>query len=639
MNLKELVLRKASYFLIIIFFILINQSGFTQTDQSEKEKRGLELIEEGRRLYIVDGNYCESINKYKEAEVLLRARPNLSKLYIERSKSEYAINRDCETGEEIDKETRERITAEWIEKALDKYCQISKYIKENEQLFTKKWRNIFNELYNEYMNRDIGLDLFSFSFSGKEGGANPSSQTFRVRNSGRGILNFQVQTDKGWIKVDRDGDEATNDWNEVTVSVDISDLARGDYNGTIAISSDCARNSPQRVTINLKILPPPKPKIELDKKLLIFELIKDKISPSSQVFRIRNAVEGKLDYQISSDTYWINVYPKWGSSTGDWEPITVSVNASKLSKLREGEYEYKGILTVTSDYSTNSPQEIKVNIKIKPAIELDKTNIDFKLIKGKKEQASQIFMVRNPIRGILDYQIGSDTSWINVYPKWGSSTGNRDSIELKVDSTNLGKGEYRGTITIKSDYAINSPQKVNVYLNVTKPYVRPIQFTLGFYGGYYLPKDKIFKQIYGKESLLGGMEISFPLFLRVFDVWINSNYITTNGKSTHTEESSKLTIIPFSLGIRLLVNLKFLIPFLGAGMNYYIYSEEYEEDIYESTKGSTFGLHMQGGIYFKLAKSFLFKLFIKYNDVKTRENNININLGGMEYGGGIVFNF
>ncbi|UCC39654.1 MAG: matrixin family metalloprotease [Candidatus Aminicenantes bacterium] len=95
------------------------------------------------------------------------------------------------------------------------------------------------------------------------------------------------------------------------------------------------------------------PSIALDRTSLSFT------GDQQRIFNVRNSGEGTLDYQISDNRAWISVSPGNGSSTGEWDEITVSVDTSGL-----GAGSYSGTVSVTSGSADNSPQNLAVYLTI-----------------------------------------------------------------------------------------------------------------------------------------------------------------------------------------------------------------------------------------------------------------------------------
>lgn len=98
----------------------------------------------------------------------------------------------------------------------------------------------------------IEVNTDSFTFEGIKGQATPS-QTLKIRNSGKGTLNYQLSPNKKWITTTPSSGDSQGEWDTVTVAVDISNLSLGQHQGTISVTDDKAANSPQKLHIYLTI--------------------------------------------------------------------------------------------------------------------------------------------------------------------------------------------------------------------------------------------------------------------------------------------------------------------------------------------------------------------------------------------------
>lgn len=208
---------------------------------------------------------------------------------------------------------------------------------------------------------------------------------------------------------------------------------------------------------------PDKPYIELDKSSLYFSAIEGG-SPKQQTFQIRNSGAATLSYNIFSDKTWLIPSPLSGQSTGEWDQINVLVDSSSL---KPGEY--KGTITISANQAPNSPREITVELKVgskAPSIDLNKDSLSFSHVKGSSNPASQSFSIRNFGLGTLNYQINADKSWVSPSPNSGNSSGEWDDINVSVNAASLDPGDYYAKITITSLDADNSPQQVDVSLQV-----------------------------------------------------------------------------------------------------------------------------------------------------------------------------
>ncbi len=311
----------------------------------------------------------------------------------------------------------------------------------------------------------IELDKTSLSFEAKQGGSNPSPQTFKIRNSGEGRLCYQLNVNQTWLNVSPINGDSKGEWDEIEVAINISGLSIGQYQGTILVTADNASNSPQLLTVDLIITGPT---IELNTNSLSFEGIKGESNPPPQTFKIRNSGDDTLKYQISDDREWITVSPNSGNSQGEWDEIEVKVDISALSQGQ-----YQGTISVTSDRATNSPQLLTVELIVAgPIIELNKDSLTFVGIKG-QPTPSQAFKIKNSGKGTLYYQLTPNKKWITITPNSGDSQGEWDKIKVAVDISKLAQGQYQGIISLTSDNAANSPKKLHIYLTVQLPPLFP----------------------------------------------------------------------------------------------------------------------------------------------------------------------
>jgi len=166
--------------------------------------------------------------------------------------------------------------------------------------------------------------------------------------------------------------------------------------------------------------------------------------------------------------------------------------------------------------------------------------------------------------------------------------------------------------------------------------------TAGFTIGTYRSADDRFKEVYGDQTNIQiGINLSRTLlYLKGFqlDISFEARILSLTGKSTLSGDEAKFRMIPLTLGGRLLYQTKYIIPFLGGGLDWYNYKED---SVLASTSGSASGYHFQGGVFVVIPNlDFLrVKLYYKYTKVSATENEIDVQLGGPEYGIGLSFGF
>ncbi|MFL6216196.1 MAG: S8 family serine peptidase [Blastocatellia bacterium] len=100
------------------------------------------------------------------------------------------------------------------------------------------------------INPTIGVSPSSLSFSATAGGSNPASQSLSITNTGGGTLNWTASANQTWLGVSPTSGTAPS---ATTVSVNISGLAAGTYNGAITISATGATNTPVTVPVTLTV--------------------------------------------------------------------------------------------------------------------------------------------------------------------------------------------------------------------------------------------------------------------------------------------------------------------------------------------------------------------------------------------------
>ncbi len=185
-----------------------------------------------------------------------------------------------------------------------------------------------------------------------------------------------------------------------------------------------------------------------------------------------------------------------------------------------------------------------------------------------------------------------------------------------------------------------------------KPKPRPVSYNqertseklmaFGFSAGFLTLQDTAFTDAYGEGGVFFKGEYSFflPVRNRNIDIWTGFTFFKKTGKTSITQEDLTLKITNLSLALRYLHTFSKFRPFAGAGIDYIVYKEILPEDfLIESVGGSDLGFHVQGGTYFDPLPYLSLKIHIKYLWSKTTENELEVNLGGVEYGAGLIFRF
>jgi hypothetical protein len=98
-----------------------------------------------------------------------------------------------------------------------------------------------------------------------------------------------------------------------------------------------------------------------------------------------------------------------------------------------------------------------------PAIELSRTKLSFGSVLSGQATSAQSVMVSNSGGGELNWIASSAPTWITLSSASGSAAG---TIQIGINSSGIGPGDYSGSIIISDPNAINSPQTISVSLTV-----------------------------------------------------------------------------------------------------------------------------------------------------------------------------
>ncbi len=160
-----------------------------------------------------------------------------------------------------------------------------------------------------------------------------------------------------------------------------------------------------------------------------------------------------------------------------------------------------------------------------------------------------------------------------------------------------------------------------------------VEFTLG---GYSMNEPR-FDAVYESGGLMSGISLSAAIISDV-NFYLDVKYYYRVGKLTFSQEKTTLYIVPVTLGLRYIYPLGLFSPYLGAGADFYFF---YEENPIGTVLNHTNGFHIMGGTYVRFSKSVpvLLNLRLKYTTAKADQNDIQIQLGGFEYGAGLAFAF
>lgn len=229
-------------------------------------------------------------------------------------------------------------------------------------------------------------------------------------------------------------------------------------------SVNCKKQSTTPDVCNLK-----RPVIWLNLFNMSFTAYETGPNPSSQILQIKNSGQETLAYALSADAEWVSFSLDAGTSTGQINEHTISIDKAGLEAQVQ---EYTAKITVTSSQAYNNPQEVTVSLKIdeEPPAEIwvNTQQLTFNGKEGGSNPASQTITIKNTGTATLRYEITKDVPWLNVNPSSNKVETGQKTHTVSVEIGGLNDGTYNGTITITDPNATNSPQQINVTLNISK---------------------------------------------------------------------------------------------------------------------------------------------------------------------------
>lgn len=134
-----------------------------------------------------------------------------------------------------------------------------------------------------------------------------------------------------------------------------------------------------------------------------------------------------------------------------------------------------------------------------------------------------------------------------------------------------------------------------------------------------------------------GLVLTSTLIWNV-DLYLEVKEMNKVGKLTFSGDKTTLILVPLSLGLRYVQPLGFVQPYLGAGFDIYLF---YETNPIGTVFSYVHGTHVLGGTYIQFHKSVpvLLNFRLKYTSANVTINEIEVKLGGLEYGAGLVLAF
>ena len=179
------------------------------------------------------------------------------------------------------------------------------------------------------------------------------------------------------------------------------------------------------------------------------------------------------------------------------------------------------------------------------------------------------------------------------------------------------------------------------FINAAEEPCDPKTFSITLGAGVRNFSENQFKEVYDGTPLIYSIDFAMRV-VQPLEVFLHSDFLSIDGKTTFTNEDTTLKITPLELGLRYILDQKKsckqkVFPYLGAGVGYYMIKEEFAAGVpIEPVDEKRLGFFGEGGVRFYVVKAVFIDAKLKFISLKSEES---IQLGGLAYMGGIGFSF
>ncbi len=305
----------------------------------------------------------------------------------------------------------------------------------------------------------------SLGFSAVQGGGNPAPQIVNFSKKGGRADSWTANANASWLTVSPGSGTIARETDQLTVSVNASGLAAGNYRASLVIATSGGRKGsttsvPVTLTVTSEAVAPA---IGLSPTSLSFSGIAGGTNPAAKTISVSNTGGGTLTWTASDNASWLTASPTSGTNSGS---VTVGVN---LSGVPAGTY--SGVVTISATGATTKTVPVSLTVAAATTsggtIGFSPTALTFTGTVGGTNPTAKTVGVTNPGGGTLSWTVGDNAGWLSVSPTSGTTTTETDQLTASVNLSGLAAGTYNGVITIAATGATNSPQQIPVTLTLT----------------------------------------------------------------------------------------------------------------------------------------------------------------------------
>jgi len=285
----------------------------------------------------------------------------------------------------------------------------------------------------------------------------PVEGSMQIRNAGSGQLNFAISNVSQWVSVENGDASSTGEWQTVTLRVSARSLDPGIYTNTLSVTANTTNAPlPLQIVFTVDHLTP---NFALAPTSMAFQMVQHGNKTGQYASVWNDAPGAAMPFTVTEDAAWLTVFPSSGSSTGEAVNCYLECDPTGLAT---GMYQE----TAAFVYAAQT-QNLQVTMQVIPVPPPDPPLLSVSpaalsnQVTRTERAPSQLFYVQNTGDGALVYQVAETSNWIRVYPniyspRFGMSTGERDTLRVEYDTRFLAEGTYTEDLLITSTVATQS---------------------------------------------------------------------------------------------------------------------------------------------------------------------------------------
>lgn len=162
-----------------------------------------------------------------------------------------------------------------------------------------------------------------------------------------------------------------------------------------------------------------------------------------------------------------------------------------------------------------------------------------------------------------------------------------------------------------------------------------VKIKFGAYMGYYSPREKVLKEIYGADDVIYGLKAGIHVW-NGFYFWISGLQYKRISETTATGEITILTLNPIHFSVRYTYEIRTINPYLELSFTYMNLKEKSRFGIEDDSgfgtyKDTTTGFSLDFGVEFELSSKIILDVGVKYSQAKVEGNDLGGLQGGMSF--------